>query len=51
MKSLPQIVSPAWWYMGFWVLVFLPCYGLTVYFAVKLAVLAALRAYADAPMK
>ena len=44
MPSLPQIVSPPFWYAAFWVLVFLPCYGLTVYVAVKYAVIAALKA-------
>jgi hypothetical protein len=51
MKSLPQIVSPPLWYALFWTVVFLPCFGVTVYFAVKWGVLAALRAFTEAPMK
>lgn len=39
--NLPKIVAPEWWYMGFWTIVFLPCFGVTVYFAVKWAIIAA----------
>lgn len=38
----PKIVRPEHWYMAFWLFAFLPCYGVTVYVAVKYAVLAAL---------
>ena len=41
--SLPKIVRPEWWYMAFWSCVFLPLYGLVLYFAVKWAVIAALK--------
>ena len=41
MKTLPQIVSPPFWYMGFWILVFIPCFWLVGYFAIKWANIAA----------
>jgi len=44
MKTLPHIVSPPFWYCLFWTVVFLPCFGVTVYWAVKLAVIAAMKA-------
>jgi len=42
--KLPTIVSPPLWYCLFWVCVFLPLFGVTVHYAVKWAVIAAMKA-------